>query len=100
MKQYVGRVLSVALVCLFLLGAGFDFLSYFEMTEPGYVALGILFTAVVIADAIGLTGLVAHEAREDPVGFVHSLTGKHAAFRRRVHVTAGHVQGRSRRRGE
>ena len=48
MKQFVGRGIALLLVVLFLLGAGFDFLSYFEMTAPGYVALGILLAAATL----------------------------------------------------
>lgn len=48
MKQYVGRIVSLALVTLFLLGAGFEFLEYFDMTRPGYVALGILLAAATL----------------------------------------------------
>ena len=48
MKQYIGRIIALALVTLFLLGAGFDFLSYWQMSAPGYVALGILLAAATL----------------------------------------------------
>ena len=48
MKQYLGRIITFALVILFLLGAGFNFLSYWQMTRPGYVALGILLVAATL----------------------------------------------------
>lgn len=48
MKQRIGRIVSISLVALFLLGAGFDYLNYWEMTAPGYVALGILLAAATL----------------------------------------------------
>ena len=61
MKEHIGRILSLALVALFLLGAGFEFLAYWQMTESGYIALGILLAAATlwITEAVPLfvTGL-------------------------------------------
>ena len=56
MKQLIGRILALISVAAFLLGAGFDFLSYWEMTRQGYVALGILLAAATlwITEAIPL----------------------------------------------
>ncbi len=48
MRQHIGRIVSIALVMLFLLGAGYDFLAYWHMTRPGYVALGILLAAATL----------------------------------------------------
>lgn len=48
MKQRVGRAATFVLVTLFLLGAGFEFLSYWDMTQSGYVALGILLAAATL----------------------------------------------------
>lgn len=47
-KQHLGRIVSLTLVFAFLLGAGFDFLSYWQMSRPGYVALGILLAAATL----------------------------------------------------
>jgi sodium-dependent dicarboxylate transporter 2/3/5 len=48
MKQLIGQILALASVGAFLFGAGFDFLSYWEMTRPEYVALGILMAAATL----------------------------------------------------
>jgi len=48
MKQYLGRIITYIIVSLFLLGAGLDYLTYWHMTRPGYVALGILLTAATL----------------------------------------------------
>lgn len=48
MKEQLGRIVSLVLVSLFLLGAGFEFLQYLEMTEAGYVSLGILLAAATL----------------------------------------------------
>lgn len=48
MKQRVGRIVSMLLVMMFLIGAGFEFLSYWHMTQPGYIALGILLAAATL----------------------------------------------------
>lgn len=56
MKQRLGRITALTLVALFLGGAGFDYFSAWEMTQPGYVALGILLTGATlwISEAVPL----------------------------------------------
>lgn len=56
MKQRLGRITALTLVVLFLGGAGFDYFSAWEMTEPGYVALGILLAGATlwISEAVPL----------------------------------------------
>ncbi len=48
MKQSIGRAVALLFVSLFLLGAGFQFLAYWHMSKPGYVALGILLAAATL----------------------------------------------------
>lgn len=48
MKQKLGRGLALAAVAFFLIAAEFDFLSYFELSQPGYVSLGILLAAATL----------------------------------------------------
>ena len=48
MKKNVGSIIALALVAFFLLGAGFDFLSSWQLSRPGFVALGILLAAATL----------------------------------------------------
>ena len=48
MKEIIGRILAIGAVIFFLVSAEFDFLSYIELTKPGYVSLGILLAAATL----------------------------------------------------
>ncbi len=48
MKQNLGQLASLTIVGLFLVGAGFNFFAERQMTQSGYVALGILLAAATL----------------------------------------------------